>query len=1201
MKKTLLLLLFAILLGSTTTNAQNFWRVIDSVERNERSFPASDLPEMPMTVCELDVQKMKNYLLNAPDEFSGKDGIQLTLPLGDGTFEEFAVYSSQTMEKELADKYPQIRSYVGKSNSSNIVHLGYDSRGFYAYMEVNDVEFIIDNYKQGNDKLYSAYRKYDFPSEIWNSFECGNKDEHHHYSSDKAFGRSANESVSFRTFRIAIAASTQYCARFGGTTVGVMEEINKAVNRINLIYRRDLASSLIIIANNEVLIDTNSNFFSNGKPDLMIDENPLFFQTKGLTLDDFDIGHVLGTNGGGLAQLYSLCAPSWSRARGVSTWASVFGDPFYVNIVAHELGHQFGSPHSFNNCNNGGNENEPTGFEPGSGHTIMSYHGLCNSDNVAGESIDMYNFYSLEVIYENLTNGNASGCGEIVNNVNTRPSVTIISPDALTIPIGTPFKLVGQGTDNETQELLTYSWEQADIGPLSSLGNPIENAPSFRVFPPSTSGTRYLPQLDNLFRGINTKEEVMARIDRDFTFRLVVRDNDPNGGSFIQDEISFKSTSQAGPFVLTSTLNGASFTEGELMVIEWDVANTDKAPVNCHFVNIVVTNDNGATFTTLAENVLNTGIAEIEVPKLNSSSSYRLMVEAADNIFFATHTGVFTVNESNENSLSLTPEKFGYQVCIPQIIEVPMTAAPIGDFDGTATLEMISELPIGVIFEFDKTEIQANDEITAVVEFTSNVELTEKIDLDIRAVLSTNDTIYRKVQFYIITPLPTGIEEINPKDGTIGVGPSPTFNWTSSDNADSYTFKIYALDGSLQYEQITNDTFLVLQQLLDPATTYFWSVGVNNRCYASDNPYFNVYSFTTVFADCNVYSASNLPTNISAGQPSITEINIEVPNSSNIIDVNIPTMVGNHAATNQLIVTLVSPSQDSAILMSKICSSLANWNLSFDDDLNTTFACTHPAGTKMKSHFSQLNNFNGKNAQGTWKVLFEDVTQGSGGRVNDFSIEVCVSLVTNHPELVTNNALNVPTLKHQTLTTDNLQATDTDNDDSDLRYIILSLPKKGHLEFYGQEIYQNGYFTQSSINDFGVVYHHTGHETDRFDSFSFMIVDGSGGYYGTGTFDINIDEEFTVSNTPTKQNIEFNLFPNPAEDLFYVGMEGSKIAQNEQINIDVYSINGSLVRTNKFQNVENRYEISSAGLASGVYLVKVTSSNFFGIKKLIIK
>ena len=64
------------------------------------------------------------------------------------------------------------------------------------------------------------------------------------------------------------------------------------------------------------------------------------------------------------------------------------------------------------------------------------------------------------------------------------------------------------------------------------------------------------------------------------------------------------------------------------------MANTDKAPISCSKVDIVLSTDGGKTFTQLlADDIANNGSAEIKVPDLTSDKAF-LMVRSVDNVFF---------------------------------------------------------------------------------------------------------------------------------------------------------------------------------------------------------------------------------------------------------------------------------------------------------------------------------------------------------------------------------------------------------------------------------------------------------------------------------------------------------------------------------------------------------------------------------------
>jgi len=174
--------------------------------------------------------------------------------------------------------------------------------------------------------------------------------------------------------------------------------MNTAVNRLNEVYERDMGITMQLIADNDDIIYFNGGTdpYTNGNAGRMIDESQ---QNIDAVIGDanYDLGHLFGTAGAGLAQLRSVCGTG-AKASGITGIGNPTGDFFYIDYVAHEIGHQFGATHTFyNSC--GGNRTSATAVEPGSGGTIMAYAGIC-APNVQNRSDDLFHSVSLDQIYK---------------------------------------------------------------------------------------------------------------------------------------------------------------------------------------------------------------------------------------------------------------------------------------------------------------------------------------------------------------------------------------------------------------------------------------------------------------------------------------------------------------------------------------------------------------------------------------------------------------------------------------------------------------------------------------------------------------------------------------------------------------------------------------------------------------------------------
>jgi len=583
----------------------------------------------------------------------------IALPLPDGTFGRFQVRETAVMHPQLAAKFPEIKTYAGTGldDTGATARLDITPAGFHGLILTAGGTVYIDPYSRQDIAYYISYYRHDLanPHEGFVQHEpLGDPAEIEALvEALRAGGGNIPSGDELRTYRLVVAATGEYTQYHGGTVPDAMAAIVTAVNRVVGIYIRDTAINMQLVANNDLVVytDGTTDPYTNNSGGLMLDENQDNLDME-IGNANYDIGHVFSTGGGGVATLGVPCETGF-KARGVTGLSNPIGDPFYVDYVAHEMGHQYGANHTFNgNAGScfGGQWHGSTAYEPGSGTTIMAYAGICGAQDIQPNSDDHFHTGSIDEIRAYTVAGFGNSCPVITDTANLPPTVNA-GPD-YTIPLNTPFTLSGSASD-PNGDPLTYNWEQFDVGPTGHPDSPSGNAPLFRSFSSVLTSTRTFPQISDIVNNVHTLGELLPGYGRNMQFRLTVRDNQTAAGGVNVDEMDITVTAGAGPFLVTAPNTAVTWNSGQSETVTWDVANTDQAPVNCAEVDIRLSLDGGYTYPLLVEaGRPNDGSEAITVPDTPTTQA-RIKVMCSDNIFFDISDNDFTI-VTGPTSLHLT-------------------------------------------------------------------------------------------------------------------------------------------------------------------------------------------------------------------------------------------------------------------------------------------------------------------------------------------------------------------------------------------------------------------------------------------------------------------------------------------------------------------------------------------------------------------
>ena len=658
-KLRLIIPMLLMCFGLSAQNNIDLWKTASLNETASKTKVFRNTVPQEFKLFTLNPVELNSLLATAPQRFTTPSNAIIEFPTSNGEIQKFRVYEASVLDALLQAQYPTIRSYTaqGIDDPSAIARFSYSDSGLNVMISsANYGTIYIDPYTKDLNQ-YISYATNSLPEDS-RSFECLVQDT---LQDEVVLSPLNADDGKLRTYRLALACTGEY-AQYHLNNQGipssatdevkkaaVLTAMNTAMTRINGVFEKEIALTMVIIANNTEIIFLNagSDPYTNNNGGAMLGQNQSTINSI-IGAANYDIGHVFSTGGGGIASLGSVCGSS--KAQGVTGLPQPIGDDFYINYVAHEMGHQFRANHTQNNsCN----RNNATSMEPGSASTIMGYAGIC-SPNVQNNSDAYFHAISIQEMWGFISNGNGSTCPEETDTGNAPPTA-----DAglnYTIPRTTPFILKGIATDPDTEDVLSHNWEQMNqqIGTMPPQ-NTSAFGPMFRSENSLISPNRYMPKLSTVLNGqTQTTWEVVPSVSRTMKFRYTVRDNVAGGSSSASDDTVITVDGDSGPFVVTSQNTSTTWSPQSNETITWDVAGTDVAPVDSPNVDILFSTNGGQTYdVVIAEDIPNNGSAAISAPNLNTTSG-RFMIISSNNIFYDINGGVITI----EGVLALDENSF---------------------------------------------------------------------------------------------------------------------------------------------------------------------------------------------------------------------------------------------------------------------------------------------------------------------------------------------------------------------------------------------------------------------------------------------------------------------------------------------------------------------------------------------------------------
>ena len=1009
-KKYTIALLSILLLSTVAHSQNNYWSSATNTKGKGTTIKKFD--EKNYSIYQLNIDNFKQHI--STTQLKGTSKMQsktvVNFPDAQGNFNEYHIFETPVLSEALSTKYPAIKTYSGYStdNKGTRIRLSVTPLGVNVMISAIDKpsSFISPMQRKAAGN-YIVYTK-DANIKKSKEFKCLTEATMIEKRSDSPLitSRSANNQ-NLRTLRIAVSTTGQYTNFWddnddsnGSAKEDALAQVVSTINRMNEVFEVDMAVTFTLVTGIETIFDSPST--DPYKQDLNTQVQETLTEIVGEA--NYDIGHLFHNDiGNGNAFCVGCVGVDHQKGSGFSshTFTDNDGGPymtdfFDIDYVCHEVGHQMGAYHTLSAWNEGFGVN----YEPGSGTTIMGYAGITGPDDVQDHTDPYFHYASIDQILDNLDTKLEVGT---ITSIDNKPPTANAGAD-YTIPSGTPFVLTGALTDDDVNDIHTYTWEEIDDGVshFANFGPRKRTGAIFRSRPPSINPKRYFPLMSRIVSGEltesspvesvnNTTWETITAVSRELNFALTIRDRSEGNGLANYGQSSFDTMRVTvddthGAFSVTSQSSNETWYENSDQMVNWSVANTNVEPINVTQVNILLSTDGGYTYPiTLASNVENDGAHRIIVPENSSTTDARIMIQPVNNIFFAINSANFSVEAI---PFVLNTTEAVKELCKPEDGEFEFLYETSNGFNENTTFSA-SNLPVGITVSFDPTST-STDNTLVTMSLSSTSTITEgSYDVTVNSIAQSS-TYSRTVALNLYSNEINPTTLLTPLNNEENVLKEAVLTWSEDINAKEYFLEI-ATDETFTsvIEAVTLKSSNYTATKLEPFITYFWRVTSINKC-ASSLPS-EVFNFKTKNLITNVFTSTDIPV-VTLDHEQVSSI-IYIPVLDDVIikDVNVKFSI-THTFIGDLFIDLVSPNGTVIDLVpGRWDEGVQYFDTVFDDE---AFDVIEEDGISQAPHTGsyqpdgKLSDLDGQHSTGNWKLRIWDAFDDDFGTLDAWSLEI---------------------------------------------------------------------------------------------------------------------------------------------------------------------------------------------------------------------